>query len=88
MPKKGIFIGVEKLLIESNKLEKLVTNNNSKTTEIKTTYYPLVLYNRVDRAFFFTFSGGKWNRIDKQENLDASGRMMIYEPSINIILSN
>lgn len=88
MPKNGIFIGVEKLIIENNKMEKEVTNNNSKTTEIKTTYYPLVLYNRVDRDFFYTFSGGKWNRIDKQDNLDASGRMMIYEPAIHMILTN
>lgn len=88
MPKNGIFVGVEKLIIDSNKLEKEVTNINSKTTEIKTTYYPLVLYNRVDRDFFYTFSGGKWNRIDKQGNLDASGRMMIYEPAIHLILTN
>lgn len=88
MPKNGIFIGVEKLIIDSNKMEKVVKNNNSNTTEIKTTYYPLVLYNRVDRDFFYTFSGGKWNRIDKQDNLDASGRMMIYEPAIHLILTN
>ena len=88
MPKNGIFVGVEKLIIDSNKLEKVVTNANSKTTEIKTTYYPLVLYNRVNRDFFYTFSGGKWNRIDKQQNLDSSGRMMIYEPAIHLILTN
>jgi CarboxypepD_reg-like domain len=88
MPKNGIFIGVEKLIIDSNKMEKVVTNTNSKTTEIKTTYYPLVLYNRVDRDFLYTFSGGKWNRINKQENLDSSGRMMIYEPAIQLILTN
>lgn len=88
IPKNGIFIGVEKLIIDSNKLEKVVTNTNSKTTEIKTTYYPLVLYNRVDRDFFYTFSGGKWNRMDKQDNMDASGRMMVYEPAIHLILTN
>ncbi len=88
MPKNGIFVGVEKLIIESNKLEKLQKNNNTNTNEIKTTYYPLVLYNRVDRDFFYTYSGGKWNRIDKQENKDASGRMMIYEPAIHLILTN
>ena len=88
MPKNGIFVGVEKLIIDSNKQEKTITNYNSQTTEIKTTYYPLVLYNRVDRDFIYTFSGGKWNRINKQENLDFSGRMMVYEPAIHLILTN
>jgi hypothetical protein len=88
MPKKGIFVAIEKLLIESNKVEKTTTNYNTKTTETKTTYYPLILYNRVDRDFLFMFSGGKWIRQSKEENSDSSGRMMIYEPSINLILTN
>lgn len=77
IPKNGIFIGIEKLIIESNKWEKATIS-----------YQPLLLYNRVDRDFFYTFSGGKWNRVNKQENLDAFGRMMIYEPAIHLILTN
>jgi hypothetical protein len=88
MPKKGVFVGLEKLMITTNKLEKTITNYNTKTNEIKIIYYPLLLYNRVDRDFLYMFSGGKWIRKSKQENTDSSGRMMIYEPSINLILTN
>lgn len=88
MPKNGIFVGVEKLIIDSNKHEKVFTNTNTKATETKISYQPFVLYNRVDRDFLYVFSGGKWNRIDKQDNQDSLGRMMIYEPAIRLILTN
>jgi len=69
-PEKGIFVAYEKLLIESNKTG--------------TKYQPYVLYNFVERDFFYTYSYGKWN---KQE-ADLQEKLQLNEPSINLILSN
>jgi hypothetical protein len=44
MPKTGLFIGFEKLLISKNKLEKTIVNSNTQKTSIQVIYYPLVLY--------------------------------------------
>ena len=88
MPEKGIFVGFEKLIIESNKMEKIIKNINSNTTQTQKNYYPFVLYNYVERAYFYTFSGGKWNRQTKGNELDSSNKIKIYEPAINLILTN
>jgi len=87
MPKNGLFVGFEKLMIEKNKKEKTVTDQNTQTTQIQKIYYPLVLYNYVEREALFTFSGGKWN---KQLNEDKAtpGKISVYEPAINLILTN
>ena len=69
-PEKGIFVAYEKLLIESNKTG--------------TKYQPYVLYNFVERDFFYTYSFGKWN---KQE-ADLQEKLQLNEPSINLILTN
>ncbi|WP_284651001.1 carboxypeptidase-like regulatory domain-containing protein [Flavobacterium terrisoli] len=43
MPKNGMFVGFEKLMIEKNKKEKTITDQNTQTTQIQKIYYPLVL---------------------------------------------
>lgn len=88
MPKTGIFVGFEKMIIEKNKLEKEVIDSNTKTTTIQKTYYPLILYNFVEREFVYTFSGGKWNRQTKKDVANPSDKMSVYEPAINLILTN
>ena len=88
MPKKGIFVGFEKLIIERNKQEKEVVDSNTKTTTIQKTYFPYVLYNFVEREFIYTFSGGKWNKKTKQDVNNPSNKMTVYEPAINLILTN
>lgn len=88
MPKKGIFVGFEKLIIEKNKLEKIVTNSNTNETKIQTTYYPFILYNYVERDFIFTYSGGKWNKQTLNTNPDSKSKEKINEPAINLILTN
>ena len=88
MPKTGIFVGFEKLMIEKNKLEKEVVDLNTKKTTIQKTYFPYVLYNYVEREFIYTFSGGKWNRLTKQDIANPSEKMSVYEPAINLILTN
>lgn len=69
-PKNGLFVAYEKLLIENNKTG--------------TKYQPYVLYNFVERAFFYTYAYGKWTKL----SADLPGSLQIYEPSINLILSN
>jgi hypothetical protein len=88
MPKKGIFVGFEKLIIEKNKLEKTVTNANTNETKIQTTFYPFVLYNYVERDFMFTYSGGKCNKQILNANPDLKDKEKINEPAINLILTN
>lgn len=69
MPKTGIFVGFEKIMIEKNKRED------------RNTYYPYVLYNWVARNPSFVFSGGQWTQ-------QTGDKKMIYEPAINLILTN
>ena len=59
-----------KLLIESNK------------TGPK--YQPYVLYNYVERDFFYTYAYGKWSK----HAGNNSEKISVNEPSINLILSN
>lgn len=88
MPKNGIFVGFEKLMIEKNKLEKTKTDPLTQKTFIQTTYYPFVLYNRVERPFLFTNSGGKWVKKTGEEAGGSPDGIRIFEPAINLILSN
>jgi hypothetical protein len=88
MPKSGLFIGFEKLLISKNKLEKTIVNSNTQKTSIQVIYYPLVLYNYVERDYLFTFSGGKWTRQTNDKNQSESGKIKVYEPAINLVLTN
>lgn len=87
-PKNGLFVGFEKLMIEKNKTEKTITDSNTNITQVQKTYFPFVLYHYVEREFLFTFSGGKWNRQANQDGSGSSGKMMINEPVITLILSN
>jgi hypothetical protein len=88
MPKTGIFIGFEKLIIAKNKLEKTIVNSNTGKTTIQILYYPFVLYNYVERDCLFTFSGGKWNRQTSEKSASTSDKIKVYEPAINLVLTN
>jgi hypothetical protein len=83
LPKKGIYVGFEKLIIEKNKIEKKTKDlNNSEI--IKKTYLPYVLYHLEERPFSLTFSNGKWVK----KSTSNTSRTMVYEPAIKLILSN
>lgn len=88
MPKKGLFVGFEKLMVEKNKTQKVITNYITNKPEIQKTYFPFVVYNYVEKEFQYTYSGGKWNKKTKQNDANSSGKLMVYEPSINLILTN
>ena len=87
MPKNGIFVGFEKLLIEKNKVEKITVDANTNTTKKTITYFPLLLYNRVELESIYTFSGGKWNK--KSNNSDnLKNKISVNEPAVTLILTN
>ena len=88
MPKTGIFIGFEKLIIAKNKLEKTIVNSNTGKTTIQILYYPFVLYNYVETDFLYTFSGGKWNKQTGEKSASATNKIKVYEPAINLVLTN
>ena len=60
--------------------EKLLIESNKTGTK----YQPYVLYNFVERANFYTYAYGKWTKLSAEFQKD----LQIYEPSINLILSN
>ncbi len=88
MPKTGLFVGFEKLIIEKNKTEVTVTNFNTNVTSVKKIYSPMILYNFEERYFQFTFSGGKWNKETKFTTTNLPIKMTVFEPAINLILTN
>ena len=88
MPKTGLFVGFEKLIIEKNKTEETRTNFNNNTISVKKTYHPLMLYNFVERDFIFSFSGGKWNKEIQLGKDNLPIKKMVNEPAINLILTN
>jgi len=88
MPKNGIFVAFEKLIIAKNKLEKTITDYNSNTTKTQITYSPLVLYNSVEKEYLFSYSGGRWIKLTKEELNPYSTTRSVYEPNINLILTD
>lgn len=87
-PKMGLFVGFEKLMIKKNKTEKTITDLNTNITQVQKTYFPLVLYNYVEREFLYTYIGGKWNKQMNQNGKDSTEKTMINEPVITLTLSN
>lgn len=73
-PTQGVFIGVEKLMIEKNRTEKGVAPN--------------VLYSFVERESMFTYSGGIWNKKTTEIIKNQTSRPKVPEPAINLILTN
>lgn len=86
MPKTGLFAGFEKLMIESNKKEAKSLDPITQQSSVQTTYYPYVLYNTVQREYSCVFSAGKWTK--QQGKTNAAGITRVFEPAINLILTN
>ncbi len=88
IPTKGLFVGFEKLIIEKNKFEKTTTDFKTNIKQSVTSYAPLVLYNYVERDYLYIYSGGKWSRQTHEEEGSTVHKIMVYEPAINLILTN
>ena len=69
-------------------MEKTIVDSNTQKTSTQVIYYPLVLYNYVEREYLYTFSGGKWSRQTNDKNQVDSGKIKVYEPAINLVLTN
>jgi hypothetical protein len=83
IPKKGIYVGFEKLIIEKNKIEKKSKDLNNNEI-IKKTYLPYILYNLEERPFSLTFLNGKWVK----KSISNTSQTMVYEPAIKLILTD
>lgn len=81
MPKTGLFVGIEKLMIESNKLE---TDNPYQSG----VYYPLILYSSAEKDKIFSYSGGQWHVQTKQNQEGVLEKIKTSEPAISLILTN
>jgi hypothetical protein len=87
-PKNGLFVAIERLFIESNKFEKEVPASDPGKTKIQRTYYPLPFYNFVEREYTYTFQGGKWTKEFKKDEEGLPVKTRVFEPAINLILTN
>lgn len=88
LPKEGIFIGFEKLMIARNKTEKITVDPNTQIEQIQTRFYPIVLYDYVQRDAQFVFDDGKWIAKTKPNPDGPNDKIRIYEPAITLILTN
>jgi hypothetical protein len=68
LPKTGVFIGFEKIMIEKNKRE----DRNS--------YYPYVLYNWVARNRSFAYLGGQWIAQSAEKKIFTSPQLPLFLP--------
>ena len=87
-PKKGLFVAIERLFIEKNKFENTVPASDPTKTKVKRTYYPLPFYNFVEKEYTYTFLGGKWIKEFKKDNDGLVIKTRVFEPAINLILTN
>lgn len=87
-PKNGLAIAAELLLIEENKYEESY-NFRLKTSQ-KHFYAPKIIlnYSEEERSFFLT--NQKWYRNKKEVDHIGrhKGKKMVFEPAINIVLTN
>lgn len=89
IPKEGIFVAFEWMLIENNKIEFIYKNRELKKTYKDFDYAPSLVFNYKDRDLTFTYSNGRWNKRPKIDfELNKSVRGTVIEPAINMTLTN
>jgi hypothetical protein len=93
IPKEGIFIAFESLMIEKNKYDFNYTmqGNDKKITEKY--YAPDIACSFTDEENTYHMANGKWVKMNKWHNNETEGSLLkfnnkVLEPSINIILTN
>jgi hypothetical protein len=84
IPKNGVFVAFEKLIIEKNKIERTIKNPTSNVVKTQILYAPFVLYNVVEKESALMFSNGNWIK----KTPEKSSKLTVYEPVINLVLSN
>ncbi len=86
IPKEGICIGYEWMIIEDNKFE-YEYKDVDKIKHIYKTYSPNVICNDVEVENTYHYSGGKWKKISSYFN-DKLQKNIVIEPAINLVLTN
>ena len=84
MPKNGLLVGFEKLMIEQNRTEQKYFDKNSNSYQTQKLYFPFILYGYVESNYKYSFNSGKWEK----EELKDLAKNKIYQPAINLILTN
>lgn len=88
IPKKGVVIGLEWLIIPENLYEFKYKDIDSKKILISPTYAPSLVINFNDEPYSFTYSGGKWRQAKKHKTNNKPWDNKIMTPAINLILTN
>jgi hypothetical protein len=88
IPKEGIFVGFENLVIERNKFERVFKNKTTKEETIYAEYQPSLGSDFLDEARSYIFGLGEWVGQGKSKHSSDSNKETIIAPAINLILTN
>lgn len=88
IPEEGVFVGVEWLLTENNRI-KLTAFYKGEEAIADYRYAPDLVCNKVEESNAYRYMAGEWKKNDtfikKSESNEAK---LVIEPAINLILSN
>jgi hypothetical protein len=87
MPKEGIFIAFESMIIKSNEYEYNSTAKGAKKSK-DIAFAPSLICNPVENDFAFNYLGGKWRKTTKISLSTNFLKNKIIEPAINLTLTN
>jgi hypothetical protein len=89
IPKNGVVIGLEWLIIDENKKESIYKNKKTNKTVTSLTYEPSLVVNYFDSEIGYKFYGGYWTKIKKSPtNNGKPWDNKVMCPAINLILTN
>jgi len=89
LPKNGVLVGLEWLIIPENFYEFKYKDGKTKKMIVTPNYAPSLVINYNDEPNSFTYSSGKWRRAKKYKlNDDRPWDNKIMTPAINLILTN
>ena len=89
IPKNGVLVGLEWLIIPENFYEFKYTDGKTKKRIVTPNYAPSLVINYCDELNSFTYSSGMWRRARKYKlNNDKPWDNKTMTPAINLILTN
>jgi uncharacterized membrane protein len=93
IPKEGIFVAFESLVIERNKYDFNYTMEGNSKKHTEKYYAPDLSCSFTDEENTYHMANGKWVKMNRWHNNEAKGSLLkfnnkVLEPSINIILTN
>ncbi len=88
MPKEGIIVGFESLLIDSNKYMEKAGIINSKKTIYILNYGPHIMYTNSDLEESYTFRAGKWTKQRFSMYINQKTKSKVISPAINVTLTD